>query len=112
MTTDTAAAAKNLDLTNIILTPHFKAQFKAKGFTLAQVREALANPYKVTEVRKYPGQVRFCGDGVNGLPGLAVIMDGQRAITAYLDGVVTPLRADQMNDADAVYSSRCNRAYA
>ena len=91
------------------VTPHFKKQMLAKGFTGNQVSNALRDPEKVTPVTKYPGQRRYCGDGV------AVIVEPvgantYRLVTIYLDGVVTPLRADQMNDQDALNSRRLARA--
>lgn len=90
----------------VILTDHFRSTVKAKGFTMSQVASALARPDKVTEVRRYPGQARFCGAGI------AVVVDpradGFVLITAYLDGVVTPLRADQ-TDYEARNSRRINR---
>jgi hypothetical protein len=92
-----------MDITKVIFSDHFKRQFRAKGFTTAQVREAIEHPYKVTDVRRYPGQKRRCGGGV------AIVMDGMRAITIYEDGVVTPLRPDQLNDPAALNSRRLNR---
>lgn len=87
---------------------HFRKQAIAKGFTSAQIIDALKNPDKITEVRRYPGQWRFCGAGV------AVVVAFDRkiptAITLYADGVVTPLRADQMNDSAALGSRRLARA--
>lgn len=89
--------------------PHFKKQMLAKGFTGPQVSNALRSPEKVTPVTKYPGQRRYCGDGV------AVVVEPvgantYRLVTLYLDGVVTALRPDQMNDADALNSRRLARA--
>lgn len=92
----------------IVFTRHFKEQAAAKGFSSQQVIAALKDPYKITEVRRYPGQWRFCGSGV------AVVVDMDRsvstAVTLYADGVVTPLRADQMNDPYALASRRLARA--
>lgn len=86
------------------VTKHFTEQMRAKGFDGADVIAALRSPYKVTEVRRYPGQVRFCG------AGLAVVVRPEGGsfslITVYLDGVRTPLRADQMNDPVALASRR------
>lgn len=91
------------------VTPHFKKQMLTKGFTGPQVSNALRSPEKVTPVTKYPGQRRYCGDGV------AVVVEPvgantYRLVTLYLDGVVTALRPDQMNDADALNSRRLARA--
>lgn len=91
-----------MDITKVTFTSHFIRQFREKGFTTAQIREAIESPYKVTEVRRYPGQLRYCGGGV------AVVMNGNSAITVYLDGVVTPLREDQKNDRAALRSTRLN----
>lgn len=93
----------------IIFTEHFRDQMLAKGFTTKQVGDALANPYKVTDVTRYPGQVRYCGNGVNGLPGIAVVVEGDTAITCYEDGTVTALRPDQMDDSAALASGRLAR---
>jgi hypothetical protein len=89
--------------TDVTFSPHFIAQAKAKGFTPAQIKECIANPYKITDVSRYPGQKRYCGAGI------AIVMDGFRAVTCYLDGVRTPLRADQMNDPRALASRRALR---
>ncbi len=90
-------------ITEVEFSDHFKRQFRAKGFTTAQVREAIERPYKVTDVTRYPGQKRRCGGGI------AVVMRDNVAITCYLDGVVTPMRADQRNDPAARNSRRLNR---
>jgi hypothetical protein len=92
-----------MDITKVVFTEHFKRQFREKGFSTSQIREAIENPYKVTPVTRYPGQLRYCGGGV------AVVMSGNSAITVYLDGVVTPLRDDQKNDVAALTSRRLNR---
>lgn len=86
--------------TDVILEPHFKKQMHEKGFAPQQVIEAIKNPYKVTKVMAHPGQWRYCGGGV------AVVMDKNRCVTVYLDGVRTPLREDQMNDPRALSSRR------
>lgn len=88
-----------MDIRKVEFSEHFKTQFRAKGFHKEQLREAIERPYKVTDVTRYPGQKRYCGGGI------AVVMDGYRAITVYLDGVVTPRRADQ-TDAAALNSRR------
>ena len=85
---------------DVIFTDHFNKQRESKGFTEAQITEAIENPYKITDVSRYPGQKRYCGGGV------AVVMNGNRAITIYLDGVVTELREDQKNDKAALNSKR------
>lgn len=95
--------AKGLDLKKVTFTDHAKAQARAKGFTPDQFRAALGNPYKVTDVTRYPGQKRYCGGGI------AVVCRGTVVVTAYLDGVRTELRADQMNDPAALASRRVLR---
>lgn len=90
----------------VTVTQHFKDQMKAKGFSNADALSALRSPEKVTEVRRYPGQVRFCG------AGLAVVVEPRNGEfflrTVYLDGVVTPLREDQRRDPAALASRRLN----
>lgn len=95
-----------MKMSDVRFTDHFKAQFRAKGFTTAQVQDAIENPYKVTDVTRYPGQRRYCGR-----LGVAIVVDadGVTLRTIYLDGVKTPLRPDQMNDPAALNSRRVGR---
>lgn len=88
---------------DIVFTKHFIKQIREKGFNPESVLSAITNPTRITEVRRYPGQMRYIG------AGLAVVMDGNVAITAYLDGVITPLREDQKADPAALNSVRLNR---
>lgn len=88
---------------HIHYTRHFIDTVKAKGFAPEQIVSAIRSPYKVTDVTRHSGQKRYCGAGV------AVVMAGGTAITVYLDGVVTDLRPDQMNDPAALASRRLNR---
>jgi len=39
---------------------------------------------------------------------VAIVMDGNRAVTLYADGIVTPMRDDQRNDKAALNSKRLN----
>ena len=94
--------SQGLDTSKVTFTPHFIAQARSKGFSPQQIVSALRNPTKVTDVRRYPGQLRYCGAGV------AVVCRGNIAVTVYLDGIVTPLRADQ-TDSAARNSRRINR---
>lgn len=79
------------------LSKHFLDQMKAKGFDPRAVIEAWKDPERITKVTKYPGQFRIIGNGV------AIVGEPEEAtgtfrfITIYLDGVLTPPRADQMN---------------
>jgi hypothetical protein len=79
---------------------HFVEQMKSKEIPPENVIAALRDPEQVTEVRRYPGQKRYCGYGV------AVVIDGDHAVTLYLDQVVTALRPDQMHDKAALASLR------
>jgi hypothetical protein len=92
-----------IDPSLVRFTKHFNKQFREKGFKAEQIKEALTNPYKVTDVTRHPGQKRYCGGGV------AVVMVDNVALTVYADGVVTPLREDQKNDPAALNSTRLNR---
>jgi len=90
-------------LGNVTFARHFIDQVKAKGFRPEQILSAVRTPERVTEVRRYPGQLRYCGAGV------AVVADGNHLITVYADQVVTPLRPDQMADPEARASRRLAR---
>ena len=92
-----------MKMTDVRFTRHFIDQFRAKGFTTEQVKDAIENPYKVTDVSRYPGQQRYCGR-----LGVAIVVDsdGITLRTIYLDGVRTALRPDQMNDPIALASRR------
>lgn len=92
-----------MNLADVTFSNHFLAQAKDKGFTAEQIREAIERPYMITPVMRYPGQMRHCGAGV------AVVMRENVAVTIYLDGVVTPMRADQVHDVAALGSKRLNR---
>jgi hypothetical protein len=81
--------------------PHFTEQMAAKGFTADQVLTALTKPTKITKVRHYEGQVRYCGAGV-----AVIIEDNARLVTIYADEVRTPLREDQKTDKRALASRR------
>ena len=96
---------KGLDLSKIRFSRHALETARSKGFTVDQFRSALGNPYKVTDVTRYPGQKRYCGGGI----AVVVAEDGVTVVTAYLDGVRTALRPDQMNDPAARASRRVLR---
>ena len=94
---------------NITVTSHIKKTMREKGITSDQVIGALAHPYKVTAVSRYPGQRRYCGSGV----AVIVQVNGPSdytLVTVYLDGVCTPLREDQKDDPIATGSMRVIRA--
>lgn len=93
-----------MNMEDVVPTAHFREVMEMKGFTDEQIFSALTSPDKVTAVRRYPGQERYCGAGV------AVIVQPAESefilITAYADGIVTPLREDQLNDPAALNSRR------
>jgi hypothetical protein len=88
----------------LTLTSHVRDTMRHKKISGVNVRNALIHPYKITEVRRYPGQWRYCGAGV------AVVVAFDRlvptVVTVYLDGVVTPMREDQRDDVWAINSKR------
>lgn len=79
---------------NVRVTQHVRDTIIKKGFDAEKVRRAVESPEQVTDVLKYPGQVRAIGEG------LAVVLRpegrGWLAVTVYLDRVLTPPRPDQM----------------
>lgn len=94
-----------VDHSTLDMSRHAMKQCKTKGFSGEQVKEALRQPYKVTDVRRYPGQKRYCGAGI----AVVVNPDNKTIVTVYLDGVPTPLRPDQMSDPEARNSKRALR---
>ena len=91
---------------NVRVANHCLKQILAKGFTAEQIRSAIEDPEKVTDVLAKPGQRRACGAGVAVV--LAPNNNGREwmAVTVYLDGIKTPLRDDQKNDPRALTSKR------
>jgi hypothetical protein len=89
---------------NVTFTRHFREQMASKGFRGQDIANALREPYKITPVTRYPGQWRFCGSGV----AVVARVEGSDfiLITVYADGIVTPLRPDQMSDPEALNSRR------
>jgi hypothetical protein len=83
---------------NIRLTFHIQEQARTKGIDLEKIGRVLQSPARITPVTKYPNQSRFIGEGI------AIIVDtcSQAAITVYLDGVITPLRPDQIARGETI----------
>lgn len=103
MTTQTANRYGHLTPT---ISEHFKRQMKAKGFDPRDVIAAWRSPEKITPVRKYPGQWRIIGNGL-AIVGEPLEAAGEfRFITVYLDGVLTPPRADQTDAAGIRFRER------
>lgn len=93
-----APIAHGVRLDQVEFSRHMLTQAATKGFTKEQIISALTKPEKVTDVTRYPGQKRWCGAGI------AIVMEplgnGRwSAVTAYLDGVITERRADQVDSA-------------
>lgn len=80
------------------VTQHALSQIAAKGFDPLKVRATFDAPDRVTDVRAHPGQVRLIGNG------LALVGRVERStfvlVTVYVDGVLTPPRADQMTTTE------------
>lgn len=73
------------------ITNHIKEQAANKGIDLAKIYRVLANPSRITHVSRYENQERYIGEGI-----AVIVADGEVAVTVYLDGIVTPLRPDQI----------------
>lgn len=81
-------------------TEHFLRQMKIKGFDPRAVIDAWKDPERVYPSRSHEGQWRITGNGVC-IVGEPEPETGLfRFITIYLDGVITPPRADQMQTAE------------
>ena len=77
-------------------TRHVIEQARAKGFTPEELHAACYVPSRTSDVRAHPGQRRFIAGRV--VVVAEPIGPGEWcAITCYLDGVVTPVRPDQLN---------------
>ena len=95
-----------MNLADVNFTNHFIKQAKHKGFTAEQIAQAIEQTdprCKITPVTRHPGQMRYCGFGEG---SVAVVMQGNTAITIYLNGVITPRREDQADDEAAISSKR------
>jgi hypothetical protein len=79
------------------LTAHVQTQAAAKGISLEKLSRVLAQPAQITPVTKYPNQSRYIGEGI----AVIVANDGA-VITVYLDGVLTPLRPDQIARGETI----------
>jgi hypothetical protein len=77
-------------MSGMILSKHLIRQARAKGFDLNQIRLTADQPTIRYASRNHPGQMRHIrGDYV-------VVVEGNTAITAYLNIVKTPIRKDQL----------------
>lgn len=92
-----APRAKRLSVTGLSLSPstHFLTTMIKKGFSAERVKACFDSPTKVYASKSHPGQTRV----INGDLCVVGRIEGKSfvAITVYLDGVVTEVRADQMN---------------
>lgn len=76
------------------LTRHARDRAAEKGFSLDALASVFAEPEYVYPSGSHPGQWRVCGNGIC-MVG-TVSEDSFTVITVYVDGVMTPLRADRM----------------
>ncbi len=79
----------------LVTTRHAERTIAEKGFDMGRVTKTFRNPDYVTNVAKYPDQIRLIGNGL-ALVGMDK-GDTFVLITVYLDGVITPPRPDQLN---------------
>lgn len=80
------------------LTNHIRAQARSKGISLETITQVLAKPARITKVTRYPNQSRYIGKGIC----VIVNTTTRAAITTYLDGVITPLRPDQIARGETI----------
>lgn len=102
----TTLTPMGLNIKHITYTRHFIKQARKKEFTAEQIMQALKQEdegCKITRVTGRPDQLRYCGVGED---SVAVIMNGHRAITVYVNRKVTPMREDQRDDPNAINSRR------
>lgn len=86
-----------MDTSNLRLavTNHARKVIVTKGFDAVNVSKTFQKPAYVTQVAKYPNQIRLIGNGL-ALVG-TVRGDEFVLITVYQDGVLTPPRPDQLH---------------
>lgn len=94
--------------TRLSLSAHAVKMAVEKGFDAREVATAFKKPERVYDSGSHPGQVRVTGNGM--------CLVGERRgntfniVTIYLDGVVTPPRADQAQTAEGRdFASRYQR---
>ena len=80
-------------------TRHLIEQAENKNIPLEKIGAVLQSPARITTVTKYPNQSRYIGKGI------AVIVDTttRAVITVYLDGIITPLRPDQIARGEQIH---------
>lgn len=92
-------------------TEHAKEQMEKKNFKLEDIEEMFTKPARVYPNKKFEGQFRVAGKGIC-LVG-AVFGSEFRVITMYEDNVMTPPRADQLDNAEGQdYAKRYEAAKA
>jgi len=74
------------------LSRHCLKQAQAKGFAPADILAAAHDPQVTYESHQHPGQWKFIRNGVVAVVDPAVHL----VITVFVNGTVTPLRADQI----------------
>lgn len=100
-----------IEVTGLKLSPtqHALKQILSKGIDGADILSAFANPDRAyPSGAKHPGQTRVTGNGlclVGKIEGAVFTL-----ITVYVDGVLTPPRADQLNTPEGRrYAERYNK---
>jgi hypothetical protein len=79
-------------------TRHLIAQSQAKNIPLSRIMQTLENPSRITTVSQHPNQSRYIGNGI-----AVIVCDSDHSvITVYLDGVLTPLRPDQIARGETI----------
>lgn len=85
-----------------MISQHCKDQARKKGISLALIEDVLEFPSVTYASRRYPGQVKYCGQGIC----IAVRKGTGEALTVFMDREVTGLRQDQRRDKVAVEGQR------
>lgn len=112
--TTTSAPKANRRFSHLSAVPskHFVEQVIEKNLDSKGVTTALHSPAQVYPSASHPGQWRMCGGGIC----LVVLPDEEAGtltlITAYLDGVVTAPRADQLHTTAGAEFARRHAAGA
>lgn len=91
-------------MTQFSMTAHAQKVVEEKGFDMEAIQAVWANPAVTYPSHRHPGQHKRTGDGLC----LACDDVTGKVITVFVDADITPLRADQRRDQDALKWAKRN----
>jgi hypothetical protein len=82
----------------IKLTYHAIVTAKSKGFSPVDVLDVANRPASRYPSKNHPGQYRHTGRGLC----CVISEDGLKVVTVYQDGIITPLRPEQLERGEHI----------